>query len=436
MDEETLRKDILEKVGKYYSVRHQHKKFIPGETKVPYAGRVFDEKEMQAATISVLDFFLTYGKEAEKFELQFAQHLGMKYAMVTNSGSSANLLALSSLCSDVFGVKVPRGSEVITPAATFPTTVNAIIQNNLTPVFVDCDLGTYNANLNTIRQAITPKTKVLLLPHTLGNVHDMDALKELCQEHNLYLIEDTCDALGSKFKGQYAGTFGTFGTFSFYPAHHMTLGEGGAVCTNDSSMKSTLFSLRDWGRNCWCLTGVSNTCKKRFDWKLGDLPHGYDHKYTYSTLGYNLKPLDLQGAIGLQQLKKLPEFEQKRKENFTKIYDVLQEYEQYFVLPSTIDHADVCWFSFPLTVKKNVGFTRRDITTFLEDRKIETRMLFAGNIIKQPAYKNVKYRVHGTLTNTDIVMEDTFFVGVYPGLTKEMLDYMLDSFRLFMNTRD
>ncbi len=429
--ENQLKKEILEKVREYYLLHHAKKEFIPGQTKVSYAGRVFDENEMIAATDSLLDFFLTFGTEGEKFERALAEKLGAKFALATNSGSSANLLAMSALCSDTFPNKIHPGEEVITPAVTFPTTANAIVRNNLKPVFVDCDIGTYNANLDEIRKAIGPKTRAVFLPHTLGNVSDMDQIMDICQKNNLYLIEDTCDALGSTFKGKMAGTFGIMGTFSFYPAHHMTMGEGGAVCTDDPIVKKTILSLRDWGRDCWCKTGVSDTCHKRFGWKLGDLPEGYDHKYIYSTLGYNLKPLDIQAAIGLKQLDKLPHFEQKRKENFKKIYDHLQQFEEHLFLPEKVDGADPSWFCFPISVRENQSFTRKDLTHFLENRKIETRMLFAGNIIRQPAYQNVSFRAQGDLKNSDFVMNNTFFVGVYPGLTDEMMEYMLESFTLF-----
>lgn len=434
MDEKQLRAEILRKVADYYHLRHERKEFIPGKTKVAYSGRVFDEKEMKAATETILDFFLTYGQIGETFEKKFAGIVGVKFAALTNSGSSANLVAVSSLCSDMYEAKVPPGSEVITPAVTFPTTVNAVLRNNLVPVFVDVDLGTYNANLDAIKRAVSEKSKLLLLPHTLGNVSDMDVIAEICREHHLVLIEDCCDALGSEFKGKKVGSFGILGTFSFYPAHHITMGEGGAVCTDDPYMKRVMMSIRDWGRDCWCKTGLSNTCGKRFGWQLGDLPLGYDHKYIYSSVGYNLKPLDVQAAIGLQQLEKFPEFEKKRKENFKKLYAGLREYENYFILPSQLPGAEVCWFAFPLTIREDAPFTRNALIHFLEERMIETRLMFSGNILKQPAYKNINCRVVGDLKNSDVVMLNTFFIGVYPGLTQEMIQFILESFHDFLRS--
>lgn len=430
--ERELRQQILDLVAQYYRVRHQASAIIPGQSKIAYAGRVFDEREMQAATGSVLDFFLTYGEHGEAFERRFAECLGLRFCAITNSGSSANLIAVASLCSDMYGPGLQPGSEVITPAVTFPTTVNAIVQNRLKPVFVDVDPATYNADLSEIRRAIGPDTKLLLLPHTLGNVSDMDAVTALCREHGLLLIEDCCDALGSRFKGRSVGTFGAFATFSFYPAHHMTMGEGGAVCTNDPKRKRIMTSLRDWGRDCWCATGVSDTCGKRFAWQLGDLPAGYDHKYTYSTLGYNLKPLDVQAAIGLQQLDKLPDFERRRRENFERLLRGLRAFDTYFQLPEELPGAEVCWFAFPLTVRESAPFSRNQVTEFLEGRRIETRLLFAGNLIRQPAYKNVPYRVVGDLKNSDRVMERSFFIGVYPGLDDSTIDYVLEAFADFL----
>ncbi len=431
-EEKKLRDQILEKVSQYYRLRHERKEFVPGKSKVPYAGRVFDDLEMRAAASTILDFFLTYGEEGEKFEQQFAEMVGVKFCTITNSGSSANLIAVASLCSDMYGTQLEPGSEAITPSVTFPTTVNAIVTNGLRPVFVDVDLGTYNADLEEVRKAIGKRTKLLLLPHTLGNVSDMDAVTAMCKEHGLYLIEDCCDAVGSKFKGKSVGTFGAFGTYSFYPAHHITMGEGGAVCTNDPQMKRVMRSIRDWGRDCWCPTGVSNTCGRRFGWQLGELPVGYDHKYTYSTLGYNLKPLDVQAAIGCEQLAKFPEFKKRRRENVNRLYEGLKEYEDWLILPQEVPGAEVCWFAFPLTVRTEAPFTRNEIIHFLESRMIETRLMFAGNLIRQPAYKSVDYRVVGGLKNSDRVMEASFFIGVYPGLTPPMIDYVLEAFRDFL----
>jgi CDP-6-deoxy-D-xylo-4-hexulose-3-dehydrase len=419
----------------YYEKFHkpiQHKGFIQGKDYIPYAGRVYDEKEMISLVDSTLDFWLTAGKFAKQFETEFAKFLGAKYCLLTNSGSSANLLAISALTSPKLGDKQLKiGDEVITVAATFPTTVNPIIQNNLVPVFMDVDVGTYNIQADKIEEALSEKTKAIFLAHTLGNPFNLDKILEICKEYNLWLIEDNCDALGSKYNGKYTGTFGHIATFSFYPAHHITMGEGGALVTNDAQLKRIIESFRDWGRDCWCEPGHDNTCGKRFGWQLGTLPFGYDHKYIYSHVGYNLKITDMQAAIGVEQLKKLPSFIEARKKNFKLIYDGLKKYGKYFILPEVEPEADPSWFGFMLTVRKNAGFTKNNIVKYLEENKIATRMLFAGNIVRHPSFENVKYRIYGNLVNTDRIMNDTFWIGVYPGITNEMIDYILGKFDEF-----
>lgn len=431
--EQNIRREIFEKVKELYQLRKK-KEFIPGKTYIPYAGRVYDEKEMIAAIDSALDFWLTAGRYARQFETYFSKFLGVKYCILTNSGSSANLLAVSALTSYKLGYKRLRhNDEVITISAAFPTTVNPIIQNNLIPVFVDIDLETYNIKVDKIEEAISERTKAIFVAHMFGNPFDIYKIMEIVQKYDLWLIEDNCDALGSKYGDKYTGTFGHISTFSFYPAHHITMGEGGALVTNDIQLKRIIESFRDWGRDCWCETGHDNSCKKRFELKLGDLPFGYDHKYIYSHIGYNLKITDMQAAIGVEQLQKLPSFIDARKKNFKFLYDNLKKYENYFILPKEQINSDPSWFGFLLTVRQNSGFTRNDITRYLEDNKIATRTFFAGNIIRHPSFQNVNYRICGNLDNTDYVMNNTFWIGVYPGLTKENIQYILDTFEKFFS---
>ncbi|MEK6974145.1 MAG: lipopolysaccharide biosynthesis protein RfbH [Nanoarchaeota archaeon] len=429
---EKLKNEIFERVKQYYELVHKERKFVPGETKLNYAGRIFDENEMIAATDAVLDFMLTVGKKDLEFGQEFSKLFNVRSTTLTNSGSSANLLAVSALKSPMLKEedRLRPGDEVITPATTFPTTLNPIIQNNLIPVFLDAEIGTYNMGLKDLKKALSRKTKAIVIPHTLGNPNDMEVIMEFVEKNDLYLIEDCCDALDSRYDGKLCGTFGDLATFSFFPAHHITQGEAGAVITNNSLFQRIVNSLRDWGRDCWCEPGKSNTCKKRFDWKLGDLPHGYDHKYIFSNIGYNLKPLDIQPAIGLQQLKKLPKFTEARRKNFKILYKELSKYDE-FIMPRSVKKADPSWFAFPITVNTD-KFTRDEITNFLESYMIETRMLFCGNVTKQPAYKDVKYRVVDTLNNTNRIMYDTFFVGVYPGIDKQRMDFMLGKFEEFI----
>lgn len=429
---ETIKNDIFNKVKEYYVLKNGDGGFIPGITAVPYAGRIYDEREVISLVDSALDFWLTSGRFAEEFEREFARFLGVKHCLLTNSGSSANLLAISSLTSKKLGEKRLRpGDEVITVAAGFPTTVGPIVQNRLTPVFLDVDLGTYNIKADMIEDAISDRTRAIFVAHTLGNPFDLDKALEVAEEHDLWLIEDNCDALGSRYKGKYTGTFGHIATFSFYPAHHITMGEGGALATNDGLLKRIIESFRDWGRDCWCAPGCDNTCGNRYNWQLGSLPFGYDHKFTYSHLGYNLKLTDMQAAVGVEQLKKLPSFIDARKRNFKYLLDGLKKYDKYFILPEAGPDTDPSWFGFILTVREGAGFTKSDIVKYLEGRKIATRMLFAGNVVRHPCFEEVDYRVHKELTNTDTIMNNAFWVGVYPGITAEMIDYMINAFDLF-----
>lgn len=434
-DEKLIREEILEKVIELYNLRDKNKEFIPGKSKVNYAGRVFDEKEMVAVIDSALDFWLTLGKKGEEFISAFTDYMDMKYGMVVNSGSSANLAAVSALCSPNIKNPMNPGDEVITTAMAFPTTLNPIIQNGLIPVFIDVEEGTYNIDVSKIEEAISEKTRAIMFAHTLGNPARMDKIMEIAKKYNLYVIEDTCDALDSKFDGKLCGTFGDFSTYSFYAAHHMTMGEGGAILTNNKELYRQALSIRDWGRACFCQTGEANpngACGHRFEFKFEGLPEGYDHKYIYNNIGYNLKPLDIQCAMGIEQLKKLPEFTERRKYNFNVLYNCFKKYEDKFILPKCYEKAEPSWFAIPLTIREGSGFTRKDFVTYLEKNMIETRMLFTGNILKHPAYANIEHRVVGDLNNTDAVLERTLFLGVYPGMDAERLGYMCDVIDKFM----
>lgn len=431
--EKKIREEIFDKVRELYRLRKAGEKFIPGQSPVPYAGRIYDEREMISLVDSSLDFWLTLGRYGNRFEKEFAEFLGAREVILANSGSSANLLAMTALTSPKLGQKRLRpGDEVITLAAGFPTTVNPIVQNGLVPVFVDIKPGTYNIDTELLEGAVTEKTKAIFIAHTLGNPFDLGRVMEIAKKNGLFLIEDVCDALGSTYNGKYAGTFGDLATFSFYPAHHITMGEGGAVVTPDVELANIVRSLRDWGRDCWCKSGCDDSCAKRFKWKLGDLPSGYDHKYIYSHIGYNLKPVDMQPAIGVEQLKKLPDFIEKRRENFKMLYEALKGFERFFILPEATENSDPSWFGFIITVREDAPFSRDDIVGFLEDKKIATRPLFAGNILRHPAYSDVEHRVYGKLANTDIVMERAFWIGVYPGIDREKMDYILTAFNEFM----
>ena len=410
-----------------YGKRHPKQQFIPGETSIPVTGKVFGVKEIEFAIQASLDFWLTSGPYSEEFESRFAKLVGMRHAFMVNSGSSANLVALSALTSPKLGDRrlVP-GDEVLTVAAGFPTTVTPILQNNLVPVYVDIDLQTYVANEEQLEAAISTKTKVIMMAHTLGNPFNLDLVERLAKKHNLWVIEDSCDGLGGTYQGKNLGSFGDFSTFSFYPAHHITTGEGGAVLVKKAAHKVIVESIRDWGRDCWCAPGCDNTCLKRYKWKLGELPEGYDHKYTYSHLGYNLKSGDIQAAIGLAQLDRLTSFVEKRKHNWNYLYRNLKSLEKFLLLPKSTEHSDPSWFGFAITVKKNSPISRNDLVKLLNDKKIGTRLLFGGNLLRQPAFIGTPRRVVSDLKNSDIVMNDTFWIGVWPGITEEMLNYVIE----------
>ena len=432
----------------YYKVVYGKKKEF---TYIPISGKSLSEAELLNMIDASLDMWLTTGRFNDEFEKKLAEFLGIKYALTTNSGSSANLLALSALTSHKLGEKrLKPGDEVITVAAGFPTTINPIIQNNLIPIFVDVEMGTYNINPDQIEEALTEKTKAIFIAHTLGNPFNLDKILEICQKHNLWLIEDNCDALGSRYKDKYTGTFGHIGTLSFYPAHHITMGEGGAVVTNDNQIYRIIMSFRDWGRDCWCQPGKDNSCKKRFEMQLGTLPYGYDHKYTYSHAGYNLKITDWQAAIALAQLDKLDIFIKKRKENFDAIYTGLKQFDEYFTLPQTIDFADPSWFGFLITVKDNEKFDKIKLIKYLEENNIGTRQLFAGNILRQPCFvdndinfriinssvinsKNLNESHYQMLPNTERVLNNTFWIGVWPGITKNQIRYIIQTIEKFLN---
>lgn len=432
-----LREEILEKVKQYYAETFKDKaEFRPKETVIPFAGRVFDEQELVNLVDSSLDFWLTAGRYADQFEKRFAQFMNRRYCLLVNSGSSANLLAMTALTSPKLEDRqLKAGDEVITVAAGFPTTVNPILQNNLVPVFVDVDMETYNINIEEMKKALSSKTKAVMVAHTLGNPFNLKEVTAFCKEHKLFLVEDCCDAVGSTYNGQMVGSFGDISTTSFYPAHHMTMGEGGSVLTDDPYLKVIIQSFRDWGRDCYCGPGENNTCGRRFTQQYGDLPHGYDHKYVYSHIGYNLKVTDMQAAIGVAQLDKLPGFISARKENFKKLKTGLQPFSQYLILPKAEENSDPSWFGFPITVKENAPFTKNEIVQYLESKKIMTRQLFAGNMIKQPAYKGLNFKVIGDLKNTDTVMNNTFFIGVYPKITPEIIAYIVDVFDQFFKER-
>ncbi len=433
----TLRESILEQVVEYHRAAFAPRPFVPGETAVPYAGRVFDAEEVVTLVDSALDFWLTSGRFAAAFERQIATWLGVRHAMLCNSGSSANLLALSALTSRPLlrDRALRAGDEVITVAAGFPTTVNPIVQNGLVPVFVDVKLGTYDVDPAWLEPALSPRTRAIAIAHTLGNPFDLDAVGAFARKHDLWLLEDNCDALGARWRGRPTGTFGDVATVSFYPAHHITMGEGGAVVTNDPVLKRSVESFRDWGRDCWCDPGKDNTCGKRFEWQLGSLPAGYDHKFTYAHIGYNLKLTDMQAAVGVAQMKKLPRFIEARRANWTRLREGLRDLEEHFLLPEATPGSEPSWFGFILTVRPEARFSRDEAVRFLEGRKIATRLLFGGNLTRQPAFQGVNYRVAGSLENTDAITERSFWIGVYPGLTTAMLDYMVESLHELVQRR-
>jgi len=421
---ENIRKKILDLVKVYSDLNFSEKNFVEGLTESPVSGKVIGTLELQNMVEASLDGWLTTGRFNNEFEERLALFLGVKCLLTVNSGSSANLIAFSTLTSPKLKERsIQKGDEVITVAAGFPTTVNPIIQFGAIPVFVDVKIPTYNINENLIEEAITKKTKAIMLAHTLGNPFNVKKIKEICDKYNLWLIEDSCDALGSKFDGQYVGTFGDLATLSFYPAHHITMGEGGAVFTNSIRLERIAESFRDWGRDCYCEPGKDNTCNKRFGWQLGDLPYGYDHKYTYSHLGYNMKITDMQAACGLAQLNSLESFISKRKINFNFLYKNLKHLEEILILPEPEVNSDPSWFGFPISLRENKKFNRNDLIKYLNHNKIGTRLLFSGNLVKQPYMKNVNFKINKDLKNTDFVMENTFWIGVYPGLSEKHLEY-------------
>ncbi len=427
---DNLKLKILQLIREYYALAFPPTEFIAGQTPVPYAGRVFDHDELTSLVEAALDFWLTSGRFAEEFEKGFARFMGLRHALLVNSGSSANLLALSCLTSPKLGERQLRpGDEVITVAVAFPTTVNPIVQCRLTPVFLDVTIPAYNVDVSQLEAALSERSRAVMLAHTLGNPFELEAVQSFARRHNLWLIEDCCDAIGSTYDGQMVGTFGDLATASFYPAHHITMGEGGCVLTDQPLLKTLVQSFRDWGRDCWCDPGKDNTCGQRFGWQLGRLPYGYDHKYTYSHIGYNLKLTDMQAAVGVAQLKKLPAFIEARRHNFRILYEGLRDLEEFFILPEATPKSDPSWFGFPLAIRPEAPFTRDRITQHLESRKIATRLLFGGNLLRQPAYcDGVQYRAIGDLKNSDFVMNQVFWIGVYPGLSPSMLNYILDCF--------
>jgi CDP-6-deoxy-D-xylo-4-hexulose-3-dehydrase len=439
-----LRQQILALVRDYYRAEFAGRAFDPAKDLVHYAGRVFDDEELRNLVDASLDFYLTANRYAERFETEFATYLGLSDALLVNSGSSANLVALTALTSPKLGERrLKPGDEVITVAAGFPTTVAPIVQNRLVPVFVDVNLGDYTAKPEALKQAVGPKTRAIMMAHTLGVPFDLDTVMSIVKEHNLWLIEDNCDALGSTYRGQLTGTFGHLSSFSFYPAHHITMGEGGCVATDSEDLARIARSIRDWGRDCYCAGGESNTCGKRFSQQLaaatpvgqyGDLPAGYDHKYVYSHIGYNLKLTDMQAAIGCAQLAKLDRFIARRKENFNHLTRMLAPYEDRLLLPKALPNSDPSWFCYVITVRENAGFSRNELTAFLEKSRIETRNLFSGNLLRHPAFAGIEHRVVGDLVNTDVITNNTFFIGLYPGIGETELGVIADAFRSFFRS--
>ena len=423
-----LRARILELAAEYCGEVFAARAFVPGETPVPVSGKVFDGEEMRSLVDSCLDFWLTTGRFAEQFEREFARWMGVRECVLVNSGSSANLVALSALTSPKLGDdRLVPGDEVLTLAAGFPTTVNPILQNNLVPVFLDVAVPTYNADVSQLEGALGPRTRAIFFAHTLGNPFDIDAVTAFARKHDLWLIEDCCDAVGAMYNGRKAGTFGDLATTSFYPAHHITMGEGGSVLTEKPLLRTLVESFRDWGRDCWCAPGKDNTCGKRFEWQLGDLPGGYDHKYTYSHIGYNLKMTDMQAAVGVAQLKKVDGFIAARRRNFQALREGLRDLEDILILPEATPGSEPSWFGFPVAVREDAPVTRNQVTRHLEERKIATRLLFGGNLVRQPAYQNAPHRIGATLANSDFVMNHVFWIGVFPGITPPMIEYMLET---------
>lgn len=433
-ESEEIRKRIFELVEKYSSLIHENKKFIPGKSFVPCSGRVYDSHEIKMLTSSSLDFWLTAARFNQKFEERLSNFLKVNFVTTTNSGSSANLLAISALTSEKLNERALKaGDEVITVAACFPTTVNPLLQNNLIPVFLDIDIPTYNIDTKLIEDAISEKTKAIVLAHTLGNPFDLEKIMKVAKENNLWVVEDCCDALGSTYNGKMVGTFGDIGTLSFFPAHHITMGEGGAVMTNDPLLKKIIGSIRDWGRDCFCEPGKNNTCGKRFEWNFEGLPEGYDHKFIYTHTGYNLKITDMQAAIGLAQLDKVESFIKKRRKNFEWLSSELCKFEKYFILPKKTENSEPSWFGFPITIKDDAPFNLAELNGYLFSHNVDTRPIFTGNITRQPYFKGKKFKIVGELKNSDKIMMQTFWIGVYPGLTTEMMKYVVKTIEDFIN---
>ncbi len=429
INKKNLEEKIFDLTRQYYQQVHSKKDFIPGVTKIGYAGRVFDQDDMINGVQSILDYWLTSGPFTQKFETLMKEYFNCSRALLVNSGSSANLLMIATLCSENVVNRLIEGDEIITPSVTFPTTLAPIVQNNLVPVFVDCEPGDYNINVEKIENAITDKTRCIFVPHTVGIPADMDALLSIANKHNLFLLEDGCDCLGAKWDGRLMGTFGDMSSISFYPAHHMTMGEGGMVIVNNRLLRKTALSIRDWGRDCWCDPGQNNTCGKRFEWQLGQLPYGYDHKYIYSNLGYNFKTTDMQAALGCSQFKKLPIFIKARQENAKFYLESFKDLSNHLILPNVPEKAEPSWFGFPITLRDHID--KLKFVEFLENAKIETRQVFGGNILKQPGYKNINHRISGNLDGTDTIMERTIFFGVYPGINQEMREYVAEKVKKF-----
>ena len=434
-DQEQFKKEIYQKIDQIFELREKDQKFIPGETLVRYAGSVYDQAEVKAMVSAILDGWFGLGKKGEEFEQGIAQYLGAKGSILTNSGSSASLLVVAGLMSTMLPEieRLTKGDEIITPACGFPTTVNPALILGLVPVFLDVNPETYNIEADDLAKALSEKTRAIVLPHTLGNPNEMDKVVEFAREHNLFLVEDNCDALGSEYNGQKTGSFGDLATESFYPAHHITMGEGGVVIYNDEKFVRPIRSLRDWGRACYCRGDEQSTlgaCGKRFSFKIDGKP--YDHKYMYNQIGYNLKPVEFQAAMGVEQLKKLPEFVKKREKNFKRLFEQVKDLEEFFILPQSLAKAKPCWFSFPLTLREGVPFDRFAITSYLEKAMIQTRPLFAGNVIRQPAYQNSKYRLVDDLKNSDHILHNTFFVGIYPALGEAEIDYIAENIHNFI----
>ena len=428
--------EVLEKAKEFYRENNKEKVFEPGKTYIPASGKIIDEEDLSNLIDASLDMWLTSGRYGDEFEKNFSSFLGINYCSIVNSGSSANLIAMAALTSYKLGERrLKEGDEVITVAAGFPTTIAPIVQNKLIPVFVDVDLETYNINTDDLEKAISQNTRAIMIAHTLGNPFNLKEVMRIAEKYNLWVIEDNCDALGSKYNGKYTGTFGHISTYSFYPAHHITMGEGGAVATNNLELHNIIRSIRDWGRDCICPPGKDNFCGKRFTQQHGELPIGYDHKYVYSHLGYNLKVTDMQAAIGVSQLKKLPYFIERRKENYRKLYGGLRKFEQYLILPRPTENSEPSWFGFPITLKENSDYDRHTLIKFLEQRKIGTRLLFAGNILRQPLWieNNIPCRIIGYLKNTDTIMNNTFWIGVWPGIDDKRIKYITETFEEFFN---